>query len=32
MEVKISKDKLKSEVLDCKDTVIVEFFGTWCMR
>lgn len=31
MEVKIIKDNFKSEVLDCKDTVIVDFFGTWCM-
>ncbi|MDY5676920.1 MAG: thioredoxin [Eubacteriales bacterium] len=31
MEVKITKDNFKSEVLDCKDTVIVDFFGTWCM-
>lgn len=31
MEVKITKDNFKSEVFDCKDTVIVDFFGTWCM-
>lgn len=31
MEVIINKDNFKEEVLDYKGTVIVDFFGTWCM-
>lgn len=31
MEVVVNKDNFKEEVLDFKGTVIVDFFGTWCM-
>ena len=31
MEIEFNKDNLKSEVLDYDGTVIVDFFGTWCM-
>lgn len=31
MEVVVSKDNFKKEVLDYEGTVIVDFFGTWCM-
>ncbi len=31
MEIEINKDNFKSEVLDYEGTVIVDFFGTWCM-
>lgn len=31
METVINKDNFKEEVLDYKGTVIVDFFGTWCM-
>ena len=31
MEVIVNKDNFKEEVLDFKGTVIVDFFGTWCM-
>ena len=31
MEIEINKDNFKSEVLDYDGTVIVDFFGTWCM-
>lgn len=31
MEIEINKDNFKSEVLDYGGTVIVDFFGTWCM-
>lgn len=30
-ETIINKDNFQSEVLDYKGTVIVDFFGTWCM-
>ena len=31
MEIEINKDNFKYEVLDHDGTVIVDFFGTWCM-
>lgn len=31
MEVNISKDNWEQEVVKCGDTVIVDFYGTWCM-
>ena len=31
MEVDINKDNFKSEVLEHKGLVIVDFYGTWCM-
>lgn len=31
MEIEINKDNFKFEVLDYDGTVIVDFFGTWCM-
>lgn len=31
MEVNITEKNWQSEVLECKDTVIVDFYGTWCM-
>lgn len=31
MEVIVNKDNFKEEILDYKGTVIVDFFGTWCM-
>ena len=31
MEIEINKDNFKAEVLDYDGTVIVDFFGTWCM-
>lgn len=31
MEVNITKDNWVDEVENCKDTVIVDFYGTWCV-
>lgn len=31
MEVNINKNNWEQEVENCKDTVIVDFYGTWCM-
>ena len=31
MVVEINKDNWKSEVIEYKGTVIVDFYGTWCM-
>lgn len=31
MVIDINKDNFKSEVLGFKGTVIVDFYGTWCM-
>ena len=31
MEVQITNENFEKEVLNCKDTVIVDFYGTWCM-
>ena len=31
LEVQITKDNFQKEVLDYKDTVILDFYGTWCM-
>ena len=31
MEVDINRDNFESEVLNYKGTVIVDFYGTWCM-
>lgn len=31
MEVNITKDNFEQEVLKCAGTVIVDFYGTWCM-
>lgn len=31
MIVDINKDNFKNEVLNYKGTVIVDFYGTWCM-
>jgi thioredoxin 1 len=31
LEVQITKDNFQKEVLDYKGTVILDFYGTWCM-
>ena len=31
MEVDINKNNFETEVLNAKGTVIVDFYGTWCM-
>ena len=31
MEVDINKNNFETEVLNSKGTVIVDFYGTWCM-
>ena len=31
MEINITNENFKKEVLDCQELVIVDFFGTWCM-
>ena len=31
MEVDINKNNFEAEVLNAKGTVIVDFYGTWCM-
>ena len=31
MEVNINKNNWENEVERCEDTVIVDFYGTWCM-